>query len=110
MSDYIKRDDALNIDFKIIVRAFENRKTTATNAVQAYADAIAKIPSEDVRPVVRGKWIVRYNPRTGWYRVNCSECGEDVTSVIPVIGFFPNAKPSWDFCHNCGADMREVKI
>ena len=53
MSDYIKRDDALNIDFKIIVRAFENRKTTATNAVQAYAEAIAKIPSEDVRPIVR---------------------------------------------------------
>lgn len=53
MSEYIKRDDALNIDFKIKVGAFENRKTTATNAVQAYAEEIAKIPSEDVRPIVR---------------------------------------------------------
>ncbi len=54
----------------------------------------------------KGKWIIKDNPGTGWYRVTCSECGEDVTSVIPMIGFFPNAKALWDFCPNCGADMR----
>lgn len=73
MSDYIKRDDALNIDFKIIVRAFENRKTTATNAVQAYADAIAKIPSEDVRPVVRCrdcKHFQQFRPHNGFCKID----------------------------------------
>lgn len=52
-----------------------------------------------------GKWIIRDNPGTGWYRVTCSECGEDVTSTIPMIGFFPNAKPLWDYCPYCGAEM-----
>lgn len=68
-------------------------------------DFIASIPTADVLPVRRGKWIVRDNPGTGWYRVNCSECGEDFTSVIPVIGFFQNAKPTWEYCPNCGAKM-----
>lgn len=56
----------------------------------------------------RGKWIIKYNPGTEWYRITCSECGEDVTSTAPCIGFFPNAKVTWDYCPNCGADMREV--
>lgn len=53
-----------------------------------------------------GKWIIKDNPGTGWYRVTCSECGEDVTSTAPCIGFYPNAKVTWDYCPNCGADMR----
>lgn len=64
------------------------------------------LPSADVQPVRHGHWIIKDNPGTGWYRVTCSECGEDVTSVAPVIGFFPNARVTWDFCPNCGADMR----
>lgn len=54
----------------------------------------------------KGKWIIRDNPGTGWYRVTCSECGEDVTSTAPAIGFLPNAKVLWDYCPWCGADMR----
>lgn len=62
-------------------------------------------PTVDAVPVVHGRWIIKDNPGTGWYRVTCSECGEDVTSVAPVIGFFPKAKATWDFCPNCGARM-----
>ena len=57
------------------------------------------------QPVRHGHWIIKDNPGTGWYRVTCSECGEDVTSVAPVIGFFPNARVTWDFCPRCGARM-----
>ena len=53
----------------------------------------------------RGKWIIKDNP-AGWYRVTCSECEKDVTSTAPCIGFYPNAKVTWDYCPNCGADMR----
>lgn len=53
-----------------------------------------------------GKWIIQDNPGTGWYRVVCSECAENVTSNIPMIGFFPHCKPLWDYCPYCGADMR----
>lgn len=52
-----------------------------------------------------GKWIIRDNPGTGWYRITCSECGEDVTATAPCIGFLPNAKVSWDYCPWCGAMM-----
>lgn len=52
-----------------------------------------------------GRWIIQYNPGTGWYKVTCPECGEDVTSTIPLIGFFPNCKPLWDYCPYCGTKM-----
>ena len=51
----------------------------------------------------KGEWIIKDNPGTGWYRVTCSECGEDVTSTAPCIGFYPNAKVTWDYCPNCGS-------
>lgn len=73
-------------------------------------DSIAIIknaPTIEAEPVKHGRWIIRDNPGTGWYRVTCSECGEDVTSVVPVIGFFPDAKVVWDYCPNCGAVMEE---
>lgn len=62
-------------------------------------------PTVDAVPVRHGKWIIRDNPGTGWYMITCSECGEDVTSTAPCIGFFPNAKVTWDYCPNCGARM-----
>lgn len=59
----------------------------------------------DAVPVRHGRWIIRDNPGTGWYRITCSECGEDVTSTAPCIGFFPNAKVIWNYCPDCGAKM-----
>lgn len=64
-------------------------------------NALREVPSAQPEPKT-GKWIIKDNPGTGWYRVTCSECGEDVTSTIPMIGFFPNAKPLWDYCPYCG--------
>lgn len=72
-----------------------------------FENAIEAAPTID--PVKHGKWLIRDNPGTGWYRVTCSECGEDVTSVAPVIGFFPNAKVIWQFCPDCGAKMEDSK-
>lgn len=68
-------------------------------------DVLDKAPTVDAVPVKHGEWIIRDNPGTGWYRVTCSECGEDVTSTAPYIGFFPNAKVTWDYCPSCGAKM-----
>lgn len=68
---------------------------------------IEKLPQVEGESVRHGRWIIKDNPGTGWYRVTCSECGEDVTSVAPVIGFFPNAKVIWDFCPYCGCSNME---
>ena len=55
---------------------------------RATQEAIESIPAADVRPVVRGKWIKIK------YRSICRDCS--------FRGF-----ASWNFCPNCGADMRE---
>lgn len=57
---------------------------TWNQAVQIVED----FPAADVRPVVRGRWIKIK------YRSICRDCS--------FRGF-----ASWNFCPNCGADMRE---
>lgn len=47
---------------------------------------------DDVRPVVRGRWITR--PYLMGNTQYCSRCGE-------------NYGAKYNFCPNCGADMRE---
>ena len=69
-----------------------------------YEDIMAQ-PTVDAVPVRNGKWIIRYEPGTEWYMITCSECGENVTSEAPCIGFLPNAKVMWDYCPYCGARM-----
>ena len=69
-----------------------------------YAERLEQLPSAQPQRKT-GRWIIKDNPGTGWYRVTCSECGEDVTSTAPCIGFYPNAKVTWDYCPNCGAKM-----
>ena len=53
----------------------------------AYADDVAKIPAEDVAPIVHAKWIV------GKY---CSNCEYDNTKICC---------EETKYCPNCGAKM-----
>lgn len=66
------------------------------------AYALSKLPSADVRPVVRAHWTDhRTIEHDGeWY---CSACGKEIT-----IYMGPDSKDRYAFCPNCGADMREV--
>lgn len=59
---------------------------------------INRIPPADVRPVVRGRWIVHYDdiwPTESTQE--CPECHEEVSLLIDC-----------KFCPMCGADMKEV--
>lgn len=59
---------------------------------------IKKLPPADVRPVVRGRWIVHYDdiwPTESTQE--CPECHEEVSLLIDC-----------KFCPMCGADMKEV--
>ena len=94
MSEYIKREDALNIDFRIEARPFESRLKTAERAVQAYADEIADLPAADVVERKKGEWIPLFPILCNVpYCYECSNCG-------CTKGCKSN------FCTNCGADMR----
>jgi rRNA maturation protein Nop10 len=81
--------------------------TPRANGKDLITELIDSMPTIDAEPVRHGKWIIRDNPVTGWYRVTCSECGEDVTANAPCIGFFPNAKVLWNYCPECGCRMDE---
>ena len=75
--------------------------------VPKFYDWLNSLPTIDAEPVRHGRWIIKSNPENGWYKITCSECGEDETSVAPCIGFMPNVKVLWDFCPNCGAKMED---
>jgi len=87
--DYIRR---------IIAKAqFTGNFQDAYPTAQIHA-LIDTVPAEDVRPVVHGKWEIRYpdlEPMGSfWY---CSNCGEDDEDW--------GCRPTWRFCPNCGARM-----
>lgn len=52
---------------------------------------VKSIPAADVRPVVRG----HFGKHTSPFTALCSECGTSMNM-------------HWNFCPNCGADMREA--
>jgi len=60
------------------------------------ADMIDDAPTIDAVPVVRGEWI--YNKYYTW---ECGNCG-----FHPFKGYIPK-EPGFNFCPNCGADMRK---
>ena len=106
MDDSINRRAAIDVlEERLKANGYSN--ATLVSELNRCIGYLMRLPSADVQPVRHGHWIIKDNPGTGWYRVTCSECGEDVTSVAPVIGFFPNARVTWDFCPNCGCSNME---
>ena len=57
-----------------------------------------KIPAADIKPVMRGKWVPK-NTDGSWRIDTCSACKKDTHYV--------RYAPAYDYCPNCGADMRE---
>ena len=90
MSDYIKREDAIDAVHKRANKIMSDGYNPKALDVMGVAGLIRDIPSADVVERKRGHWEDCSN---GWM---CSECFRDVTY-------------STDFCPACGADMRERK-
>ena len=111
MSDYNIRIQKPSEDFDSCSDCIHFADSKEICILRRCVHAIAELKEcyEQKQPErMRGTWIIKDNTGTEWYRVTCSECGENVTSEIPLIGFLPNAKAVWDYCPYCGADMREV--
>lgn len=72
------------------------------DSIQRACEAIDDAPEADVRPVMRGEWIPTciYD-----YYYKCSACGEIGPLEPQGEGVF-----RFNFCPNCGADMRDVKV
>ena len=72
--------------------------------------AVDDVPAEDVRPVVKGKWVwdddgMDWN--IGAWR--CSVCGAMSPMWWNCEKTNPRTKSGHRFCPNCGADMREAE-
>ena len=99
MSDYIKREDAMELIDKCVSDTSPKAEAIdfdfrhgEINGLNWACDIIEAMPSADVAPVRHGHWI-KISP-AGIYE--CSECGKNVmTSDIE----------AYEYCHGCGARM-----
>lgn len=61
-------------------------------------ERLKSIPAADVKPVVHARWI-----GVALGDMRCSDCGE-------VYGVCGGLMGDYNFCPNCGADMREEEV
>ena len=104
MNEYISREAVLKA-FKLKVK---NPKKDYQRGMQDAIDClipevIADIPSADVKPVKRGRWIAEYD--CGYITPHCSECGETALT---------KEETSYDYvyssyCPRCGAKLDKTE-
>jgi hypothetical protein len=112
MARYIEKDSALKVIYDFKEKHTEDRKEYPLNygTLLDFINQIRDLPTEDVRPVVRGRWIGHGEhcenlgvvpSGLGAYEwcSNC-DCGIDVREWH---------RNNYNYCPNCGADMREVE-
>ena len=90
MSDYIKREDAIR---QIVKTSAQNELDIPAIGTVIYI--LSEMDSADVRENANGKWIQDKHEMAGYGYFDCSVCGAD---FYEIDGF--------NFCPNCGADMR----
>lgn len=88
MTEYIEREQAVTVF-----------KTFYGKPLRIMLEALAEEHAADVRPVVRGKWSTVYDDFMKSNYDTCSCCGKE---YFGANGF--------NFCPNCGADMREEGV
>lgn len=85
MTEYIEREKAIKDANTVKVPGLPQWNS----AVNYTIEKLKSISAADVKPVVRGKWIVKYP------LVTCSVC----CNTFDIVRLM-------NFCPNCGADMR----
>ena len=97
MIDYISRENAIEA---ICVKGTQKEREgvctmTMAEIKQSGVDIISSLPAADVKPVIHGKWVNKSTEDGRFTYKACSVCG------FPHRAFF-----EFNFCSNCGADMR----
>ena len=91
MAEYIERETA--------IRALLNDSPEQVRySREDAADCVRYMDAADVAPVVHGRWIEQEKYTFG-VMYDCSICGERIL----------DNGHSWNYCSNCGADMRKEK-
>lgn len=89
------------IDADNLMEYCNNQKSRAIDC-----NDIARFPTLDVKPVIKGKWI----DKTYGFGCDaeCDQCHKRANGYFRDNGF-GNDYYFYDFCPNCGSDMREIE-
>lgn len=102
MDEYIKREDALSVAYKIGKKEYDWGNVSNAAIVMVVEGYLRAVPATDVVERKTGAWVETYG-KYGNFRHQCSECGEMFGMPFDFDGkYYP-----YKFCPNCGADMRE---
>ncbi len=110
MAEYIEknkfREELINTPFYPRCKTTPDLLTSVQDRLNATLELLDGMPPADVRPVVRGRWIVNQTAMGTNYSV-CSECEKEFC-FRPDYGTLIKIDLSGtNYCPNCGADMRE---
>ena len=106
MSDYIKREDAIEEICKGCNEQYSEEPCEPSDC--GIMQRIADIPSADVRENVKGRWVEvvdrtemydKEGVKTWGMLFQCNQCGFVLNAIEGHTG-------QYNYCPNCGADMR----
>ena len=102
MDEYISREAILSKCDNIWNNADETTQTgvDTINTIDEITDFIESLPTADVQPVNRGRWICEfYNDVFDVYQADCSVCKRESTDK------YDKVSESYGYCPHCGARM-----
>lgn len=112
MAEYIKRTDAMTICERYSQHCFESSDASGQDIADRILDDIAEMHTADVVEVKHGEWI-RHKPNTEQMK-KFHDLGIGKALSINSIYWTCSCCDSWgtpryNYCQNCGADMRGDK-
>ena len=105
MSDYIKREDAIR---QIVKTSAQNELDIPAIGTVIYI--LSEMDSADVRENVKGRWVEvvdrtemydKEGVKTWGMLFQCNQCGFVLNAIEGHTG-------QYNYCPNCGADMRPI--